>query len=306
MPAHIVAKVNFDQALIYLRASGRLLDSVTARNGFQSGDDAIAAMGDATMGLIALESGLNGVRWAVANSPGAESRVPPPGAEEMTRFWTRVNPLRHYIVHFDRRISTNPLTSLAVDTAGVHAGSGHAIGFDEWRGWLGVLEPWVWSECMRPAVPSADPARAPDWVAVPTGEGPLASEAQIPPPGVVWFGSGLVHPEAHMLEGRGLRFEPGATVWLTATFVRETSGVLRIEVTAPDAVTYLVESFGSGSATANVVSMKLTGFKASGMYVVALKDESNEVLASGQLQITARSPIDLALPIEVVQPSQGG
>jgi len=55
MPAHIVAKVNFSQALIYLRASKRLVESVVARKNFQTGYESIAYAGDAMMGLMTLD-----------------------------------------------------------------------------------------------------------------------------------------------------------------------------------------------------------------------------------------------------------
>jgi len=289
MPGHVVAKVNFSQALIYLRASKRLVESVVARKNFQTGDEGIAYAGDAMMGLVALELGLNAVRWAVANCPAAETRFPAPGLAEMTRFWARISPLRNYLVHFDQRISESPLTSLGIDAAGIHAGSGHAIGFDEWRGWLGVLEPWVFSECMLSVVPTTDPARPPDWVQVPAGEGPSAAEAQLPSPGVVWFGRGLVRPNAHVLESRTLRFPPDVPIWLTARFVRESPADVRLQVTGPDHITYMVQSLGT-STSANIVSMKLIGVNSEGWYSVSLLDEMDQVLATGQFEIRKPPP----------------
>ena len=287
-PAHVVAKLNFAQALIYLNASKRLLDSVGTRTDFHTGDDGIAYAGDAIMGLVALDLGLNAVRWAVANCPPAEIRFPHSGLAEMTGFWARINPLRNYLVHFDQRIAESLLMSIGIDSTGIQAGGGHSVAFEEWRRWLAIMQPWVLSECLLPAIPTTDQARPPDWVPIPTAASLHVGEAQLPPPGAVWFGTGLVQADAHVLEGRGLRFPPGARIFLTARFIRETPADVRLQVTAPDHTTYVVQSFRT-SVSANVVSMELSGATSEGRYVVALLDETDEALATGHFEILRTS-----------------
>ncbi|MGD0862531.1 MAG: hypothetical protein ABSA21_07185 [Candidatus Limnocylindrales bacterium] len=277
------------QAHIYLGASRRLLDATTSRKGFHTADDGIAFTGDAIIGLLAMEMGLNALRWAVANSQSVEDRFPAPGYTEMTRFWARINPLRNYLVHFDQQISTNPLASLVIDAAGIQAGNGLAVGFAQWRGWLDLLQPWVFAEMLLPAEPGAATARAPEWVEVPAPTGPSPDETQLPPPGVTWFGTGLVAPDSHVLQGRGSRFSRVPTVVMTARFVRGAPGDVRLFVTAPDQRRFLVESFQMPPGT-NLVSSVLTGMTQEGSYSVSFLDDQDSTLAIGSFVLDDRPP----------------
>jgi len=288
-PAHVVAKLNMIQAHIYLGASRRLLDAATSRMNFLAGEDGMAFTGDAIIGLLAMEMGLNALRWAVVNSRSTEDRFPPPGYQEMTRFWTRINPLRNYLVHFDQQISTNPLASLGIDTAGIHAGNGLAVGFAQWRGWLDLLQPWVLAEMLERTEPGTATARAPEWVEVPAPTGPRPDEAQLPPPGVTWFGTGLVSPDSHILEGRDSQFPRVAMIVMTARFVLGTTGDVRLFVTSPDHRTFLVQSFQMPPGT-NVVSSVLTGMSQEGSYSVSFLDDQNNTLAIGSFAVDGNPP----------------
>ena len=288
-PAHVVAKLNMIQAYIYLGASRRLLDAATSRMDFRTGEDGMAFTGDAIIGLLAMEMGLNALRWAVANSRSAADLFPPPGYAEMTRFWARINPLRNYLVHFDQQISTNPLASLGIDMVGIHAGNGLAVGFAQWRGWLDLLQPWVLAEMLLPVQPGTATARVPEWVEVPAPTGPSPDEAQLPPPGVTWFGSGLVSPDSHVLQGRSSRFPRLSMIVMTARFVRGTPGDVRLFVTAPDRRTFLVQSFQTAPGT-NVVSSVLSGMAQEGAYSVSFLDDQDSTLAIGSFVMGDRPP----------------
>jgi hypothetical protein len=285
VPGHVVARFNLVQSVVYLGASRRLLESALQRSQPVTAEDGIALMGDALMGLIALDQGLGAARWVVANSAAARAGFPAPGPEALDAFWVRVRLLRNELVHLDKRSLQNPeVMKIIADQVGLHVASGLAISFGTWREWLDLVEPWAageWSHGIPPNTMSAVPPMS---IAMPTVRNPDPNEALYPPPGVVWFGSSHSPAHDHALDGRRSRFAPGTQVALTGRLVRLGASEITLTVTTPNEVTLVVQS-AEVAPNADLASSSLTGLNVAGRYIVSFRDETDRILAVGSLDV---------------------
>jgi hypothetical protein len=285
-PGHVVARFNLIQSVVYLAASRRLLDSARRGSEPTTAEDGIAFVGDALVGLIALDQGLGAVRWVIANSPEAQARFPAPGSEALDAFWVRVRLLRNELVHLDERSSQNPLVmKIVADQVGLHVASGLAIGFDTWREWLDRLQSWAAAELAQGIPPNTIPAKPPSLVVMPKVRHPDPNDAQYPPPGVIWFGSGHSPGHEHVLDGRASQFAPGKPVALTGRLVRFGANEITLTVTTPSDQNLVVQSCEVAPDT-DIASTTLYGLSAPGRYVVAFKDETDRILAAGALNVS--------------------
>jgi hypothetical protein len=285
-PAHSVARFNLAQGAVWLAASRRRLQALSTMDRVSGLDDGILLAGEAWQGILAFEQALLCARWVVANDSEAGAALPPVArGDGLDRIWANARAVRnHVLVHFDSWVARDPTAKVVVDSVGLHASNGLALGYAEWNEWLLVLEPWARAQLTRPPRPSHQAAVRPS--VIPIGKPPEPEAAMHPPAGSVWFGSSF-DPGTFQMEGRSEEVAAGRPVGCVGRL--ETSipaAAIRVLVSKPDGSLLFAAPVQPLAPGSNVAAVVLRGLNQPGQYVVTFATDEGEALAEGLIRVT--------------------